>query len=256
MPESIMKTLNHRQARRLRALNVIGILLLSLAAPVVGQKPNRPASTKAVHQSKKATDLLELAMAKSDQRIPKALLTQAVAVAVFTDVKKFGLLIEGAGTGRGVVSRRFPNGRWSAPAYIHLGAISIGLQLNASSFNVIMLFMNDNAADWLLAKKGVFFDRDKAPVAGPVGEIRTDQKEVVPVANVFSYVFDDNRLQGKDLKNVFKNFGISYDNDLNKATYGVNAADILSDVDGSKVPHVPVEVIVFSETVARYFPRE
>ena len=195
-------------------------------------------------------------MAKPDQRIPKALLTKAVAVAVLTDVKKFGFLIEGGGTGRGVVSRRLPSGKWSAPAYIHLGALSIRPEFNASSFNVIMLFMNDKAADWLLDKKGVMFDRAKAPVAGPVGEIRTDQKEVVPVADVFSYIFDDGRLHGKDLKNLFQNFGISFDNDLNKATYGVKAAELLSDVDGNKIPRVPAEVAVFSDTVARYFARE
>jgi hypothetical protein len=62
----------------------------------------------------------------------------------------------------------------------------------------------------------------------------------------FSYVFDDNRLQEKDLKNGFKTFGISYDNDLNKATYGVNAADTHSDVDGSKVPHVPSSTLSIS----------
>jgi hypothetical protein len=41
-----------------------------------------------------------------------------------------------------------------------------------------MLFMNDKAADWLNDKKGVF-ERDRAPVAGPTGEIKTEQREVV-----------------------------------------------------------------------------
>lgn len=251
-----MKRVSHQRRLAISMTFATLVSLLLFALPLWAQKPTRPAPAKAVQQSKKATDLLELAMAKSDQRIPKALLTKTVAVAVLTDVKKFGLLIEGAATGRGVVVRRFPDGKWSAPAYIHLGALSIGPQLNAGSFNVIMLFMNDNAADWLLNDKAVFFDRTKAPVAGPVGEIRTEEKEVVPVADVFSYVFDDGRLEGKDLKNVFKNFGFSFDNDLNKATYGVKAGAVLSDADGRKVSHVPAEVTVFSETVARYFARE
>ncbi|HEX8898336.1 MAG TPA: hypothetical protein VF751_06545, partial [Chthoniobacterales bacterium] len=98
----------------------------------------------------------------------------------------------------------------------------------------------------------VFFDRTKAPVAGPVGEIRAEDKQVVPVADVFSYVFDNNRLQGKDLKNVFKNFGFSYDNDLNKATYDVKAGALLSG-DKSKISRIPSEVMVFTETVTRLF---
>jgi len=235
-------------------LAVFAILLLSFAA--VNSAAQKPPPAKAVKQSKKAADLLERAMAKPEERIPKALLNRAVAVAVLTDVKRMGLLIEGVASGRGVVSRRLPNGKWTAPAFIHLAAISIGPQLHAGEFDVIMLFMNDKAADWLLNDKAVFFDRDKAPVAGPIGEIRTDQKEVVPVADVFSYVFDDGRLAGKDLKNLFKNFGFSFDNDLNRATYGVKAAAVLSDVDGSKVPRVSTEVMAFTEAVSRHFARE
>jgi lipid-binding SYLF domain-containing protein len=228
------------------------IILLSLAIdPAVAQKPDRAVPAKAVQQSKKAVDLLELAMAKPDERIPKALLTKTVAVAVITDMKTVGFLIEGGGSGQGVVTRRFANGKWSPTAFIRMGALSIGPQLHARSFNVILLFMNDKAADWFLDKKGVVFDRNKAPVAGPVGEINTQEKEVVPVADVFSYIFDDGRLQSKDLKNLLKTVAISFDNNLNKATYGVKASEILSDVDGLKVSRVPAEVTMFSETVAR-----
>ena len=233
---------------------LVGIFVQSLSATVAPAQKAAP--DKAIQQTKKATDLLQQAMTKPDERIPRALLEKAVAVAVITDMKKAGLLIEGVGSGRGVVTRRFPNGKWSAPAYIHMAALSIGPQLNASSFNVILLFMNDKAADWLLDKKGVFFDRNKAPVAGPIGEIKTDQKEVVPVADVFSYVFDDGRLQSKDLKNLLKNVAISFDNDLNKATYSAIAAQVLSDANGEKVLQVPAEVLIFSDTVARFCARE
>jgi len=216
-----------------------------------GQKYARAVPPKAVKQSKKAVDLLELAMAKADARIPRALLVKAVAVAVVTDMKTFGFLIEGAGKGSGVVTRRFANGKWSAPAFIQLSAISIRPQFNARSFNVVLLFMNDKSANWLLDKKSILFDRDKAPVAGPIGEINVEQKEVVPVADVFCYVFDDGRLQSLDLKNLLQNVAISFDNNLNKATYGVNAADILGDADGQTVNAVPAEVTGFSEMVAR-----
>jgi len=195
-------------------------------------------------------------MAKPEARIPKALLVKAVAVAVITDMKTFGFLIEGGGSGSGVVTRRFPNGKWSPPVYIRMAALSIGPQLNARSFNVILLFMNDKSADWLLDKKGVAFDRNKAPVAGPVGEIKTEEKEVVPVADVFSYVFDDGRLQSIDLKNRLKNVGISFDNNLNKATYGVTAAEILTDAEGQKVSRLPAEVTAFSNAVTRLFAVE
>ena len=237
----------------LYAVATLVAILLSLAiAPTIAQKPARAVPVKAIQQSKKAVDLLELAMAKPDARIPKALLTKVVAVAVITDMKTVGFLFEGGGSGSGVVTRRFANGKWSPPAYVRMGALSIGPQLNARSFNVILLFMNDKSADWFLDKKGVVFDRNKAPVAGPLGEIETEQKEVVPVADVFSYVFDDGRLQSIDLKNRLKTVGISFDNKLNKATYGATAAEILADADGQKVSRVPAEVTMFSEAVARF----
>jgi hypothetical protein len=100
------------------------------------------------------------------------------------------------------------------------------------------------------------FDREQAPVAGPIGEIKTEEKEVVPVADVFSYVFDDGRLQSVDLKNRLKNVGINFDNNLNKATYGVTLAEILTDSDGKKVSRSPSEVAVFPDTVSRFFVLE
>src|SRR5690349_19537072 len=90
----------------------------------VDQKYPRAVPPKAAKQSRKAVDLLERAMSKPDARIPRALLAKAVAVAVITDMKTFGFLIEGAGKGSGVVTRRFASRKWSAPAYIQLSAIS------------------------------------------------------------------------------------------------------------------------------------
>src|SRR5215216_4849075 len=236
-----------------RAL-VLFILLVLATIINIAQKP---APSKAVERARKAANVLELAMAKPDARIPKALLSKAVAVAVITEMKTIGLLIDSGGDGYGVVTRRFPAGNWSRPAYIHMAAISIGRpQLHVRSFNVILLFMNDKSADWFLEKKAIMFDRERAPVAGPIGEIKTEQKEVVPVADVFSYVFDDGRLQSVDLKNRLKNVAISFDNKLNKATYGVTLGEILTDSDGKKVSRSPSEVTVFPDTVTRFFVPE
>ena len=175
---------------------------------------------------------------------------------MITEMKSVGFLIQSGGDGFGVVTRRFANGNWSHPAYIHMAALNIGRPaLHARSFNVILLFMNDKSADWFL-EKAFMFGRERAPVAGPIGEIKTEQKEVVPVADVFSYVFDDGRLQSVDLKNRLKNVVIGVDNKLNKATYGATLAEILADSDGKKVSRSPTEVTVFSDAVARFFVSE
>ena len=233
---------------------VLLILLALIATTNVAQKP---VPVRAVERSRKAANLLESAMANPEARIPKVLLSKAVAVAVITEMKTVGFLIESAGEGYGVVTRRFPTGKWSQAGYIHMVAMDVGRpQLHARSFNVILLFMNDKSTDWLLQKKGFMFDRERAPVAGPIGEINTEQKEVVPIADVFSYVFDDGRLQSVDLKNRLKNVAIGFDNKLNKATYGTTLAEILSDPDGKKLSRSPSEVTVFPDAVSRFFVPE
>ena len=231
------------------------VLLLCFGVVSIKAQNKSPGRlTEAQQQSKKAADLFEKIMARSDQRIPKELLNKAEAIAVFTDVKKVGLLFQGLSFGRGVITRRLQD-HWSAPAFFVLRGVSIGPQIEAKSINIVMLFMNATAADWLLEKKGVVFDRAKAPVAGPVGEIRTDQKEVVPVADLFSYTFNDDRLSGRDLKNMLKNFGIRPDNDLNRSVYGLNAYDLLSASDNAKVGQTTGELNSFPQTIARYFVR-
>ena len=230
------------------------ILLALTAATNIAQKP---VPLRAVERARKAANVLELAMAKPEARIPQALRHKAVAVAVITEMKTVGLLIDSGGDGYGVVTRRLPNGKWSQAGYIHMAALQVGhLQIHVRSFNVILLFMNDKSADRFLEKKGFMFERENAPVAGPIGEIKTEEKEVIPVADVFCYVFDDGRLQSVDLKNRLKNVGISFDNNLNKATYGATLAEILTDSDGKKVSRSPSEVTVFPETVTRFFVPE
>ena len=50
---------------------------------------------------------------------------------------------------------------------------------------------------------------------------------------------------------MLQNVAISFDNDLNRATYGVTASDILGDADGQKVGLVSAAVTAFSDVVAR-----
>jgi lipid-binding SYLF domain-containing protein len=233
------------------------VLLILLVLTAITNVAQKRVPVKAVERSRKAANVLELAMAKPEARIPKALLSKAVAVAVITEMKTIGFLIDSGGEGYGVVTRRLPTGKWSQVGYIHMAALQVGRpQLHVRSFNVILLFMNDKSADWLLEKKGFMFDREKAPVAGPIGEIEIEQKEVGPVADVFSYIFDDGRLQSVDLKNRLKNVGINFDNNLNKGTYGATLAEILTDSNGKKVSRSPSEVAMFSDTVTRLFVPE
>ena len=61
------------------------VLLTLLGLTALTNVAQKPVPTKAVEQSRKAANVLELAMAKPEARIPKVLLSKAVAVAVITE---------------------------------------------------------------------------------------------------------------------------------------------------------------------------
>src|SRR4029077_19445225 len=113
-----------------------------------------------------AADAFTEIMNVPDRAIPQSLLDRAQAIAVFPGVIKAGFIVGGRG-GRGVISRRVGGG-WSAPAFFDLGGGSIGLQSGASSTDFVLLFMNDNAVDSLLADKFEIGGEGSA-AAGPVG---------------------------------------------------------------------------------------
>src|SRR5207244_1388193 len=101
----------------------------------VDGKVNKDASERI---SKAAAVLQELT-SSSDKRVPNELLQRAEAIAVIPNMVKgaFGI---GGRFGKGVVSERAENGRWSAPAFIEIGGGSFGLQIGVSSTDLVLVF--------------------------------------------------------------------------------------------------------------------
>ena len=79
-----------------------------------------------------ATDVLEEMSKMPEKGIPPNLLSKAYAVAVIPSVIKAGFMLGGS-YGKGVLVVRQPDGSWSNPAFISLGAGSIGWQIGAQS---------------------------------------------------------------------------------------------------------------------------
>src|SRR5262252_5802264 len=80
----------------------------------------------------KAANVLTEVMGIPDNGIPDELMEHAVAVAVIPHMVKgaFGI---GGNFGKGLVSHRGTNGKWSAPAFIEIGGGSFGLQLGVQA---------------------------------------------------------------------------------------------------------------------------
>ena len=86
-----------------------------------------------------ATEVLEQMSRIPEQSIPPSLLRNAFAVAVIPSVIKAGFVVGGS-YGKGVLVVRRPNGRWSNPSFITLGAGSLGWQIGAQSSDIILVF--------------------------------------------------------------------------------------------------------------------
>src|SRR5881394_3882510 len=226
---------------------------ICLCAAITAAQNNRDRNTKkareAAGQSAKAARVFDQIMGTREKSIPTDLLDKAEAVAVFPGVLKGGLIVGGRG-GRGVISRRVPNG-WSAPAFFDLMGGSVGLQIGVASTDYILLFMNEHAVDSLLNGKFEIGGEGSA-AAGPVGRSASASTDVKLNAQILSYSRSRGAFAGLELKGVV----IKPDNEDNVQVYGMNARDILTGSNKISAEKIPEGVRVFPETLARYSIRK
>lgn len=224
------------------------LLLLGLASTASAQSKNAKKINKATERSREAARVFTEIMAAPDKAIPKDLLDNAEAVAVFPNVIKAGFIIGGRG-GRGVISRRVRGG-WSAPAFFKLGGGSIGLQIGASSTDFVLLFMNEEALKGLLEDK-LEIGGEGSVAAGPVGRSASASTNVTLDAGILSYSRSKGLFAGLELKGVV----IDPDNDDNQVVYGLKASDILTGSNKLTINRMPAGVRIFPRTLSRYSVR-
>jgi lipid-binding SYLF domain-containing protein len=172
------------------------------------------ASTETYQQrlADSTTVLHEMAQA-SDKGIPQDLLQKAQCVVVVPGLKKVAF-VGGAKYGRGYASC-LTKKEWSGPAAVRIEGGSFGLQLGASSTDVIMLILNDGGMQKLLSDKFTL-GGEAAAAAGPVGRNTSANTDVLMKAEILSWsrshgVFAGLSLEGATLRQ---------DEDENAKLYG------------------------------------
>ena len=240
---------------------LLSVLLLSIAvstpaqgktltkAPSKAQSKSAKQTAEATGRAQKAAQVFIKIMNVPDQAIPQSLLDKAEAVAVFPGVIKAGFIVGGRG-GQGVISRRVPGG-WSAPAFFKLGGGSVGLQIGASSTDLVMLFMNTEALQGLLQDK-FEIGGEGSIAAGPVGRSTSASTDAQLKAGIISYSRSKGAFAGLELKGVV----IDPDNDANRALYKMTAKDILTGKRKMTLNKMPAGVRIFPRTLARYSARK
>jgi lipid-binding SYLF domain-containing protein len=215
--------MNSRLGRGLTGAAAALALLVALAPPAPAQKVSAKDAAKeqadARKDAQKAAKVFREIMGAPDKAIPRELLQNAEAVAVFPDVFKAGVLLVGGRGGRGVISRRIPGG-WSAPAFFKIGGGSFGPQIGASSTDFVLLFMNDGAVKGLLEDK-FEMGGEVNVAAGTVGRAAGASTNATLDAGILTYSRSKGLFAGAELKGVV----INPDNKRNEAVYGREARD-------------------------------
>ena len=132
----------------------------------------------------KATAVLHEIRDTPDKGIPHELLEKAQCIVVVPGLKKIAF-VGGGKFGRGYSSCITGKG-WSGPAGVRIEGGSFGLQLGASSTDVIMLVMNPGGMTKLMSDKFTL-GGDASAAAGPIGRTLTANTDVLLKAEILSY---------------------------------------------------------------------
>jgi len=220
--------------------------MLSFATTVAAQKNSKKLS-EAASRAQEAANIFTTIMNVADKAIPRSLLDKAEAIAVFRVVKA-GFIVGGR-TGEGVISRRVKGG-WSAPAFYNLNGGSFGLQIGAARMDVVLLFMNTGAVDYLMEDKFQVGGEGTA-AAGPVGRTASAATDAQLHAQILSYSRSKGLFAGLELKGV----AITPDNNDNEPVYGMKANEVLAPGKNWPINSMPAGVRIFPRTLSRYSVR-
>jgi len=197
-------------------------------------------------RAQKAATVLAEVMQIPEGGIPNDLMSRAEAVAVFPHVVKgaFGI---GGEYGKGLVSHRMENGRWSTPSFVKIGGGSFGLQLGVQATDLVLVFTSRDGFKGLLDGK-VKLGADAAVSAGPVGRNAQVATDVLLKSPVWAYSRSKGLFAGISLDGAV----VSIDDSANAKAYGkdMTAQDIL--YDGKA--RMNTVVSPFVRTLEKYAP--
>jgi lipid-binding SYLF domain-containing protein/peptidoglycan hydrolase-like protein with peptidoglycan-binding domain len=173
----------------------------------------------------KSSEVLQDLAGTPDKKIPNELLERAQAIAVVPHMIKgaFGI---GGRYGKGVVSERMENGRWSPPSFLTIGGGSFGAQLGVTATDLVLVFTDRKALSLLQGGKDLKLGADAAVAAGPIG--RTAEAGVNAKLETAIYAYS--RSKGLFAGVALDGAVLDIDNSMNAKVYGpsVDATQIFN----------------------------
>ena len=197
----------------IRRMKKLLSLVLGLALVATAAAQNAPKASTLVTQMESCEAIIREFQGNSKLAIPERVLRDAKAIIIINQFQAGFFL--GVKDGYGVVLVRRPNGKWSVPAFLKAGDISLGLQFGGRAINTVMVVMDEETPRRLF-KGRVNFGTDAKVVAG----IRKAETEMVnqPLpgnANVYVYTSQEGLMAGVAVKTGY----VSPDDKANQAYY-------------------------------------
>jgi SH3 domain-containing YSC84-like protein 1 len=160
-----------------------------------------------------SVEVLHAIMNTPDKGIPEEVLSDAKCIVVVPHLVKGGFIFGGK-HGRGVASCRTSDG-WSAPAFVSVGGGSWGLQIGVEGVDLVMLVMNEQGFQHLLADKFQLSGEGSA-AAGPVGRHASAGTDWKMNTEILTYSRSKGLFAGITLEGAV----VEQDNDSTRAIYG------------------------------------
>jgi SH3 domain-containing YSC84-like protein 1 len=163
----------------------------------------------------RSVKVIQAIMEAPDKGIPEEVLNGAKCFVVVPDLIKGGFVFGGK-HGRGVATCRTKDG-WSAPAFVSVGGGSWGLQIGIEDVDLVMLVMNDQGMQHLLASK-LELTGEGSAAAGPVGRHASAGTDWKLNTQVLTY----SRVKGVFAGLTLEGAIVQPDEDSTRAIYGKN----------------------------------
>ena len=165
----------------------------------------------------KSRIVVEEMMASRDRVVPEDLLRDCAGLAIIPEMIKGGFIIGGS-YGKGVVLAH-KDGKWTGPAFIYLGAGSLGFQIGVEMVDMILVVIGEQTMDSFL-KASFKLGGDVAIAAGPFGAQATAATDIRLKGGIFSY----SRAQGLFAGVSLEGAGMGTQSELNRAYYDLESA--------------------------------
>ncbi len=170
---------------------------------------NASAGEKLLEASNTLKDML-----RSENMIPREVLTKARAIVIIPSAKRVGLFI-GAEFGEGVASIKRYDGSWSNPFFVILKGGSLGWQFGFESNSILLIFNTLESVDTLLREK-MTLGVDASASAGPIAKSFEKNSGIDFSSEIFSYRKTEGLFIGVSLKGAV----LSQDIDKDIEFYG------------------------------------